>query len=198
MRKMGIFFRRSRIGLDPLALSMSGVRAGERLLQIGLEDAPLAGRIAARVGLNGHAVFVVGSDRDAATARAIAAGAGVLTDVHTVDLAGGEDWPVEDASIDVVVIHGRNGLLASLEASARVAALARCHRVLRPGGRLVAIDAGALQDVAAWFRRGPKPNTAYEAAGGAPAALHAAGFKPVRVLAEREGFRFTEGARPLA
>ena len=40
-----------------------------------------------------------------------------------------------------------------------------------------------------------RPDAGYEAAGGAVAALQAAGFKPVRMLSEREGYRFTEGLK---
>jgi hypothetical protein len=61
---MGLFSFR-RLDLDPLALSMSGVKLGERLLQIGVDDATLAGRIAAKTGLSGSASHAVGTDDDA-------------------------------------------------------------------------------------------------------------------------------------
>jgi hypothetical protein len=188
MRKMGFFFRRSSPALEPLPVAMAGVRAGERLLQIGLEDAALA----AKVGLTGSAAFAVDAAH-AEAARTIAGNAGVLAEVHVVDLASIRDWCVEESSMDVVVIHGRSGLLAALAPSARVAVLARCRQVLRPGGRLVAVEAAQPES---WLARGPKPGAAHEASGGTMAALQSAGFKPVRVLAEREGCRFTEGARP--
>ena len=45
------------------------------------------------------------------------------------------------------------------------------------------------------FIRQPRGNEAYESAGGIVGALEAAGFRPVRLLAEREGYKFTEGIK---
>jgi hypothetical protein len=66
--------------------------------------------------------------------------------------------------------------------------------VLRHGGRVIAIEAGPKSGLAGIIRP-YRPDAAYEAAGGAVAALQAGGFKPVRVLWEREGYRFTEGLK---
>jgi SAM-dependent methyltransferase len=191
-----MFFRRSPVGTEALPLSMSGIRAGERLLQIGLDDAPIAEAMAAKVGLNGRALFAVDTDREAGRARAVAAGAGVLADVHVVSYSSGAPWPLDDASCDVVVVHGRRGLLASLSATDRRALLSHCLAALRAGGRLIAMDAGASDGIAALLGRGPKPDPVYEEGGGTASALESAGFRPVRVLAERDGYRFTEGLRP--
>ncbi len=195
---MSIFLRRSTVGLEPLPLVMSGVRAGERLLQLGLEDAALAEAMAKKVGLNGLAGFAVTTSGEADAARALAVNAGVLADVHLVQLARALVWPadIEAGSFDVVVVHGRNGLIATLDPGICTGVLTRCLHALRPGGRLVAIDAAASTGISAWLRRGPAPNISYEAAGGTAAALEQAGFRPVRVLAERDGFKFTEGLRP--
>jgi hypothetical protein len=35
-----------RLDIDPLAVSMSGVKLGERLLQVGVDDAAIAGLLA--------------------------------------------------------------------------------------------------------------------------------------------------------
>jgi SAM-dependent methyltransferase len=193
---MGMFFRRSPVGTEPLPLSMSGIRAGERLLQIGLDDAAFAEAMASKVGLNGRAVFAV-TERDASRAQAIAASSGVLADVHVVSFSNEGQWPIDDASCDVVIVHGRRGLLASLDDRSRQTLLSHCLGALRPGGRLVAMDAGASEGIAALLGRGPKPDAAYEGAGGTAKALESAGFRPVRLLAERDGYRFTEGLRPL-
>ena len=48
---------------DPLPVTMSGVRMGERLLQVGGDAAALAGALAAKVGLSGAAAIVVWGDR---------------------------------------------------------------------------------------------------------------------------------------
>ena len=197
---MGIFFLRSTVGLEPLPLVMSGVRAGERLLQVGLEDVALAGVMAAKVGLNGLAGFAVTTSREADSARAVAAKAGVLAEVHLIDLTSAQDGPAEIGvgAFDVVVVHGRNGLIAAIDSEARSRALRRCRQALRPGGRLLAIDAATPRGVGGWLRGGPAPNANYEATGGAEAALAQAGFGSVRVLAERDGYKFTEGLRPTS
>jgi hypothetical protein len=48
--------------------------------------------------------------------------------------------------------------------------------------------------LSAFLKSGPDPE--YVAGGGTVAALQAAGFKPVRLLADREGYSFTEGMKP--
>ena len=103
--------------------------------------------------------------------------------------------PFDDDAFDVVVVHGVNGLLPSLNDQARAdRALRETRRVLRHGGRVIVIEAGPKSGLAGVIRP-YRPDVKYEAAGGAVAALQAAGFKPVRMLWEREGYRFTEGLK---
>jgi hypothetical protein len=42
---------------------------------------------------------------------------------------------------------------------------------------------------------GSKPDAQYEASGGTTAALQAAGFRAVRTLGDRQGYRFIEGLK---
>ena len=74
------FLRKST--LERLPVAMTGVRMGERALQMGIEDPSLVGAIAAKVGLSGHAVIVVRDEREAARARSAAEKAGALVDVQ--------------------------------------------------------------------------------------------------------------------
>jgi SAM-dependent methyltransferase len=183
------FLRKSN--LEQLPVAMSGVRMGERALQMGIDDPLLAGAIAAKVGLSGHAAFAVSDEAGAARARAAAAKAGALVDLQVGPLSA---LPFDPGSFDVVVVHGTGGLLSALDADARVAALREGHRVLRTGGRIVVIERG--RPAGAFARlRAPRVDPAYESAGGAVAALAAAGFRAPRVLAEREGYRFSEGLK---
>jgi SAM-dependent methyltransferase len=169
-----MFFLRKAKQQEQLPVTMSGVRMGERALQIGIDDPSLVGAIAAKVGLSGHAAIALADDAAGATARAAAEKAGVLVDLHVAPLHA---LPLPDAGFDVVVLHARSGWLAALDEGARQAILREIHRVLRGGGRLVAIE-------------GP---------GGATAdALPAAGFRAARVLAERDGYLFAEGLKPRA
>ncbi len=65
-----MFLRRSTHARDPLAVAMSGVRLGERVLQVGVDDARLVGLIAAKTGLSGSAACVVADEQQAAKAKA--------------------------------------------------------------------------------------------------------------------------------
>jgi ubiquinone/menaquinone biosynthesis C-methylase UbiE len=187
-----MFLRKTSRARDPLAVTMTGVRMGERLLQIGMGDARLAVQLAARPGMSGHAAIVTASESMAARARAAAADAGALVDVQ---VAPASALPFADQAFDVAVIHAAGELLAPLPAAARGEILAECLRVLRPGGRVVALDAGTRTGLAALIRRASASDPQYEAAGGTIAALEAAGFTSVRLLADREGYRFIEGIK---
>jgi SAM-dependent methyltransferase len=166
---------------------------GERVLQIGVNDPLLAGTIAAKVGLSGHAAMAVADRAAADRANRGAADAGGLVDVQVTPL---DTLPFPEHAFDVVIINSVDGLLARLDDGMRARVLRECHRVVRNGGRVVAIEAGPRAGLAArLLRSGPPPNQGYEAHGGTAGALQAAGFRPVRLLAEREGFRFVEGLK---
>ena len=70
---MRMFLRKPARAPEPLAVTMSGVRMGERLLQIGVDDPALTGALAARTGLSGHAAIAVTSEQAADRARSAAA-----------------------------------------------------------------------------------------------------------------------------
>ena len=179
-------FRKPRI--EPLPVSMSGVRMGERALQIGVDDPALAGALAAKVGLSGTAAIAVADEHGAAKAREGAAHTGALVDVQVAPL---QSLPHADASFDVVVIHAMTGLLGSMDETNRVATLRQAHRVLRTGGRAVVIEAGARGGI-----RGLLGGASSGDAGETVASLTTAGFRGTRVLADREGYRFVEGMKP--
>ena len=64
-----MFLRKSRVERDPLAVTMSGVRLGERALQIGEGDVRVMTLIAARTGLTGRAVIVLLDEQSAQAGR---------------------------------------------------------------------------------------------------------------------------------
>jgi SAM-dependent methyltransferase len=186
------FLRKSSVGSEPLAVTMSGVRLGERALQVGLDDPTIAASIAAKTGLTGQASLVVGDEAAAATARDAVAEAGGLGDVHVIGAL--HPLPFADDTYDLVVVHTARGLLSSSPREARERLLAECRRVLRAGGRLLALEAGAQTGLRSLFG-GTKLNTEYEGSGGTAAALESAGFRPVRTLGDRQGYRFVEGLK---
>jgi SAM-dependent methyltransferase len=184
-----MFLRKSRI--EPLPVTMSAVRMGERVLQIGINDPAVATALAAKVGLSGHAAIVVTDDHSAARARNAAARAGVLVDVQVTPLS---PLPFESGAFDLVIAHNLRGLASSPDANARSAALREWHRVLRTGGRVMTIEAGPAGRLKGWLRH-PPSDEAPGAYGAVTSALEAAGFRAPRVLAEREGYRFTEAIK---
>lgn len=191
----GIVFwlRKTQVGREPLAVAMSGVRLGERVLQLGIDDVRLAAAIAVRSGLSGYAAMAATDALQAARASRAGAQEGAALDIR---VAPPDALPFDDSAFDIVVIHNTGGLLTSASPDRRTRMLREVHRVLRHGGRAIVLDAGPRTGLRAVLRRGPGPDTAYETAGGSVTALGAAGFRPVRVLAERDGLRFTEGFRP--
>jgi SAM-dependent methyltransferase len=182
-----LLFRASRF--EPLPITMTGVRMGEHLLQIGIDDPVTVGTLAKKVGLSGANALAAPSDADAQRATSAANAAGVLIDVQVTRWRA---FPFDAGSFDIVVVHGARGLLASLPPEDRVACLQECRRMLRQGGRIVIIEAGARGGLAGLLR-GHRVNEHYAKAGGAEGALKAEGFRPVRVLGEVEGYKFTEG-----
>jgi ubiquinone/menaquinone biosynthesis C-methylase UbiE len=183
-------FRRMR-AMDPLQVAMTGVRMGEKYLQVYCHDATLTRGLATKTGLSGVAALAAPDERHAARARKAADQAGVLIEIK-IGPASTLDWP--DATFDMVVIDNTAGDFSSGSADARHATLTEMRRVLRPGGRAELIErlpGGGLFGA-------PSPPAADVQSAGAVAALEAAGFKPVRTLAERDGFRFVEGLKSSA
>ena len=179
-----MFFLR-KPNLEWLPVVMSGVRMGERALQIGVGDPALVGAIAAKVGLSGHAALVVNEERRAEKARAAAQKAGALIDLQIGPL---DQLPYSDASFDVVVVHA-GGAPALTELSGNPV-LSQAARVLREGGRVVVIEGGS-RGIISRRRAGDTADAA-----SAADALSAAGFKGARLLADRDGYRFSEGLKP--
>lgn len=175
--------------MDPLQVAMTGVRMGEKYLQIFCSDAMLTRGLAAKTGLSGTAALAAPDDRQAARARAAAAKVGALIDVKVTPITT-LDWP--DATFDMVVVDNTGGGFSDVASDGRSAALDAARRVLRPGGRVEIIErvpGGGL------FGGAPTMPADYINGGGAEGILQAAGFKPVRMLWEREGYRFTEGLK---
>src|SRR5688572_1940659 len=137
--EMGMFLRKTRLEREPLAVTMSGVRMGERVLQIGLDDARRIALIAAKSGLTGTAAIVVRDEAAAARVQQAIADAGALAEVHVVH--GGE-LPFPNAAFDAIVVHETSQTIASPDAATRAHWLRECERLLRGGGRLVAIEPG--------------------------------------------------------
>lgn len=184
-----MFLRKSSKPREPVTVTMSGIRMGERVLQVGIDDPALAGALAAKAGLSGTSCLVTTDAASQSRAEGAAAQAGVLMDVTVAPLHA---VPYPDDAFDVVVLHGMSGRLGGTEPSSYGPALQECRRVLRPGGRVLALTPGPKQGFGGLFRASTPPPEAPEVT---IRALEGAGFRPVRVVGEIEGYRFTEGLK---
>jgi len=188
----GLFrFRRTR-GPVELAMDMAGVRLGERVLQAGTGNPKLFAKLAGKAGLSGRACAVVDSQAAARPLEEEAAAEGVLIEVL---VAEGPFWPLEDGSFDVGIVDG-NALLRGNEAE-RASRLAELRRAVRPSGRVLVIRTASL-GLAGRLGFAPSPAGPSADALTLLRALEGAGFRPARVLGEREGMTFVEGFRPAA
>lgn len=179
-------FRRMR-SMDPLQVAMTGVRMGERCLQIFCSDLTLTRGLATKTGLSGVAALAARDERQAARAATAAKKAGVLIDVK-ITPTGVLPWP--DRVFDMVVVDDTDGSFARLTEADRAEWLAGTLRVLRTGGRVEIVSR-----IGAGFLGGSSALPDDERSGGTEGALRAAGFRPVRMLAEKDGFRFVEGLK---
>ena len=185
-----MFLRKTKLARDPLAVTMSGVRLGERALQIGDADAGLIAQIAAKCGLTGTAAIVSRDNEGAGRVQRAVADAGAVADVH---VAPGADLPFEEAAFDAIVIHDTARTITAGEPGTGRRWLDECRRVLRTGGRIVVIEAGTAVGLRSLFSGGAR--TPDDSSAGAITALRSAGFANVRLLGDREGFRFVEGLK---
>jgi hypothetical protein len=165
--------RPRRRSMDPLQVSMTGVRMGERVLQIGCDDRALLGGLAAKVGLSGAAAAVVFTDGAARLARRVGAKVGALIDVQQTSPSS---ITVEPGAYDLVVVDDTAGAFANLDDGQRRRCLASAMAAARVGGRVEVIERAAH-------------------ASRTEAELSQAGFKPVRVLAQTDRWRFVEGLK---
>src|SRR4029077_3088329 len=132
------------------------------------------------------------SEADAQRARDGAAKASALVDVKIVSTL--RSIPFDDDTFDLVVLHSMKGLLAGMAPYTRVRCLEECHRVLRTGGRLIVIEPEPRGGVGSLIRSHAM-DAHYAGTGEAVGALKAEAFKPVRIIADREGYRFIEGLK---
>jgi SAM-dependent methyltransferase len=161
-----------RSGGEALAVAMTGVKLGERVLVAGCSDARLLAALGARAGLTGH-LCGVDVDRDAATrAERKATREGVLVEILAVQAFSA--IPGDTGTFDLTVAD-TGGSLA--DPSRLEEALPELLRLLRPGGRCVVVGHAAQ----------------------APPALNPSlrkhGFRAARVLAERAGWWFVEATK---
>jgi ubiquinone/menaquinone biosynthesis C-methylase UbiE len=175
--------------LDPLAVTMSGVKLADRLLVLGGSDTALIGALAGKAGLTGRSVVV-----DASPAVTSASATAVERDGHLIEsfTAPWSMLPFDPHTFDVVVVRD---VLNSLSPEERLRCAREVHRVLRPGGRTVVIEGKTPSLLGGLLGAAPPVDRQYGRSGGASHILDAAGFRAARTLAERQGQQFVEGIK---
>ena len=98
-------FRKMR-AMDPMQVAMTGVRKGERYLQVFCSDAALTRGLATKTGLSGTAALATPDDTQARQAQKAADKAGVLIDIK-ITPATALTW--EDGAFDMVVVDNTGG-----------------------------------------------------------------------------------------
>ena len=176
---------------DPLAVSMPGVKLGDRLLVLGCSDTRLIAALATKAGLTGRTCIVDESEDTRAKAAATVEREGALVESFAAPMTS---LPFDAASFDLVIVRN---VLRDAPADRRVPLATEAHRVLRPGGRCLVIDDGRRGGLSALLG-GRREDPAYGGAAGPSMVLGQSGFRGARVLAEREGLVFVEGVKPNA
>lgn len=183
-----LFRQLSRIAREsPLraAVSMVGAKPGDSVLFCGADRPDVAGEVGKVTGLNGQTTVVARQDGAAVRVKAGAEKAGSLVDFEDAPVTM---LPFDNGSWDVVVVaDGMRGL-----GQAASVAVSEAVRVLRAGGRVVVMDRVSRPGLFGLFRN---PETPVVPADVTTNALSAAGLRGVRVLAEVEGVRYSEGTK---
>jgi ubiquinone/menaquinone biosynthesis C-methylase UbiE len=188
-----VFFSRPR-QKHALAIAMTGVKLGDRLLHVACTDASMLAAIGSKVGLSGRVCAIVPTETDASRARRAAETAGFLLELETNDLSR---LPYEDEAFNLIVIDNQHGMLTVMRPERRVALVKECFRTLAPRGRTVVVERAPRGGLGALLSKsdGSADDPIYRSSGGAIAALEAEGFRAARLLAERDGLSFFEGVR---
>ncbi len=168
---------------DPLAVTMTGVKLGDRLLVVGCGAAKLVAQLALKPGLTGRACAIDENPAMSARASNVAQREGALVEVET---APPTMLPHNDGSFDVVVL---NHILGRLSVDRRVLVANEARRVLREGGRCISIESAARGGLAALVAGPGTPSAEIER------AFTQADLRAVHPIGESEGLSFVEGAR---
>ena len=189
------FTRRS----DPhlLAVSMTGVKMGDRVAFVGCAHGGRLAAMASKVGLSGRAVAIVPDEPRGRRWRGKAPSRSACSSKSKSRAPTA--LPLEDGSVDLAVVDDTAGFLGAMPAEPIASRVVReLVRILRPGrARHPRRRRPGVGSRAGWWRARP-PRPSFAASGDANPALAANGFGIVRTLAEREGLVFVEGIKPRA
>jgi ubiquinone/menaquinone biosynthesis C-methylase UbiE len=165
-------------------LRLANVATGDQVLDVGCGTGVLTCLAADAVGPSGRAT---GIDPSAAMIAAARRNAALEGSSAAFRLAAIEALPYADSSFDVVL---SSFMLHHLPPEVKRDGLREVYRVLKDGGRLLAVDIDRPANVLWWLVLWPLLFTASAAAnlyGDVPAYLQKTGFSPVEVLTRHWG-----------
>ena len=163
---------------------MIGAKPGGRVLVIGGANGALVAELALVTGLNGRTLVVDRSQAMRDQVKAAAARAGALVDYED---APATMLPLDPDTFDVVVIPH---VLAG--AADRSQIVAEATRVLRIGGRVIAIEGAPRAGLFGALARSAAPKADAKAL---LEIMSGAGLKAVRLLSESDGVLYLEGTK---
>jgi ubiquinone/menaquinone biosynthesis C-methylase UbiE len=181
-------FRRPATSFDTshqTDLAMVGARAGDTVVVLGASDAGLAGALARVTGADGQLVVV--DDVPDADAR-LEAAAGLAAALVQYKRAPLTAVPVDADSANVAVLVRALGPLQDAD---RVQAAAEALRMIRPGGRLIVIEAEPHAGPLGMLRRG-RATLRRDAV---MAILASAGWKTTREIGDVDGVVYIEATK---
>jgi len=182
----GLLRRREMPASMSTAVAMTGARGGDRVLVVGSGEPSLPPQITKVTGLSGHVIVADRAEGAAKRVEAAAQRAGAFVEFED---AAPTKLPFPDDDFNVVVANHR---LSNLTDSDRVQCLIELRRVLKPGGRAIAIEAAAR----AGFLGVLPGRAAAISIADLQAAFERAGWRTPRELATKDGVLYLEALKP--